>query len=164
MATPTSHCTFCDLVRGAAEVSVCYEDSDALAFMDIQPVNSGHVLVVPRRHFESLADIPSELAVHLFEVAMRLEPAVRQVTKAEGTNMIVSSGAAAGQDVFHYHVHVIPRFAGDGFDVKLPFPESAMPNRMQLDACAARIIAALGDPMRAYATAPARVATDVAAD
>ena len=150
MPTANRHCTFCDLIRGAAEVSVCYEDSSALAFMDIQPVNSGHVLVVPRTHYESLADIPQELALHLFEVAMKLEPAVRQVTKAEGTNMIVSSGAAAGQDVFHYHVHVIPRFAADGFDVKLPFPDSEMPNRMQLDACAARIIAALGDPMRAY--------------
>ena len=151
MPTANRHCTFCDLIRGAAEVSVCYEDSSALAFMDIQPVNSGHVLVVPRTHYESLADIPPELALHLFEVAMKLEPVVRQITKAEGTNMIVSSGAAAGQDVFHYHVHVIPRFAGDGFDVKLPFPDSEMPNRMQLDACAARIIAALGDPMRAYA-------------
>jgi histidine triad (HIT) family protein len=162
MATAARPCTFCDLIRGAAEVSVCYEDSNALAFMDIQPVNSGHVLVVPRQHYESLADIPQELAMHLFEVATRLEPAVRQVTKAEGTNMIVSSGAAAGQDVFHYHVHVIPRFAEDGFDVKLPFPDSAMPNRMQLDACAARIIAALGDPMRAYAH-PALISGDVAA-
>jgi histidine triad (HIT) family protein len=163
MSTETRHCAFCDLIRGAAEVSVCYEDSNALAFMDIQPVNAGHVLVVPRRHYESLADIPADLAMHLFEVAMKLEPAVRQVTKAEGTNMIVSSGAAAGQDVFHYHVHVIPRFADDGFDVKLPFPDSVMPNRMQLDACAARIISALGDPMRAYST-PTLVAADVAAD
>jgi histidine triad (HIT) family protein len=163
MSTANHHCTFCDLIRGAAEVSVCYEDSNALAFMDIQPVNSGHVLVVPRRHYESLADIPPELAIHLFEVAMRIEPAVRQVTKAEGTNMIVSSGAAAGQDVFHYHVHVIPRFADDNFDVKLPFPDSVMPNRMQLDACAARIIAALGDPMRAYAS-PTLLSSDVAAD
>jgi histidine triad (HIT) family protein len=163
MRTATQHCTFCDLIRGAAEVSVCYEDSNALAFMDIQPVNSGHVLVVPRNHYESLADIPHDLALHLFDVAMQLEPVVRKITKAEGTNMIVSSGAAAGQDVFHYHVHVIPRFAGDGFDVKLPFPESEMPNRMQLDACAARIIAALGDPMRAT-PAPAHQSADVAAD
>lgn len=119
MSTETRHCAFCDLIRGAAEVSVCYEDSNALAFMDIQPVNAGHVLVVPRRHYESLADIPADLAMHLFEVAMKLEPAVRQVTKAEGTNMIVSSGAAAGQDVFHYHVHVIPRYPDD--PLKLPW-------------------------------------------
>ena len=139
------HCAFCDLVAGAGEVSMCYEDSDALAFMDIQPVNSGHVLVVPRQHFESLEDLPAELALHLFEVALRLEPAVRKVTNAQGMNMVVNSGKAAGQDVFHYHVHLIPRRIGDGFDIPLPFPDSDMPNRMQLDACAARIIAALHD-------------------
>lgn len=145
MPPVTQHCTFCDLIGGAGEVSVCYEDSDALAFMDIQPVNSGHVLVVPRQHFESIEDLPPELALHLFEVALKLEPAVRQVTKAQGMNMVVNSGKAAGQDVFHYHVHLIPRRVGDGFDIPLPFPESDMPNRMQLDACAARIIAALHD-------------------
>ena len=159
MPTATKSCIFCDLIHGAAEVSVCYEDSLALAFMDIQPVNAGHVLVVPRRHFESLSDLPHDLALHLFEVAMKLEPVIRSVTKAEGTNMIVNSGAAAGQDVFHYHVHIIPRKAGDGFDVPLPWAESDMPNRMQLDACAARIIAGSQDCMRSR-----YVPQDVAAD
>jgi histidine triad (HIT) family protein len=154
------HCTFCDLIAGAGEVSVCYEDSDALAFMDIQPVNSGHVLVVPRRHYESLEDLPPELAAHLFEVALQLEPAVRRVTNAQGMNMVVNSGKAAGQDVFHYHVHLIPRRLGDGFDIPLPFPDSDMPNRMQLDACAARIIAALHDSPPAAASG---AATGVAA-
>ena len=130
---------------------MCYEDKDVVAFMDIQPVNAGHVLVVPRRHFESLEDLPPELALHLFEVALKLEPAVRQVTSAQGMNMVVNSGKAAGQDVFHYHVHLIPRRIGDHFDIPLPFPESDMPNRMQLDACAARIIAALHDSAESQA-------------
>ena len=155
------HCTFCDIINGAGEVSVCYEDSIALAFMDIQPVNSGHVLVVPRRHFESFEDLPHEVALHLFEVAMKLEPAVRAVTKAQGMNVVVNSGRAAGQDVFHYHVHLIPRKLGDGFDIPLPFPGSDMPNRMQLDACAARIIGTVHEPARARAAAKAG---DVAAD
>lgn len=141
-------CIFCDLIHGAAEVSVCYEDADAIAFMDIQPVNSGHVLVVPKKHYESLLDIPHELAIHLFEVAMTLGPVLRSVSNAEGMNVVVNSGRAAGQDVFHYHVHVIPRRTGDGFDVPLPFSGSAMPDRTQLDACAARIIATLRDPVR----------------
>ena len=148
MLPATHQCPFCDLVRGAGEASVCYEDSVAIAFMDIQPVNAGHVLVVPRTHFESLEDLPPDVAMHLFEVALKLEPAVRKVTGAEGMNMVVNSGRAAGQDVFHYHVHVIPRRVGDGFDIPLPFPESDMPNRMQLDACAARIITALHDSAR----------------
>ena len=145
---PTSKgCAFCDLIHGAGEVSVCYEDADAIAFMDIQPVNAGHVLVVPRQHHESLLDIPEELAMHLFAVAMKLGPVVRKVSAAQGMNIVVNSGRAAGQDVFHYHVHLIPRKVGDGFEVQLPFAGSPMPDRTQLDACAVRIIAALRDPV-----------------
>lgn len=140
-------CSFCDLMHGSAEVSVCYEDADVVAFMDIQPVNAGHVLVVPRKHYEGLDDIPHDLAMHLFEVAMELAPVVKQVGGAGGMNVVVNSGAAAGQDVFHYHVHVIPRTPDDGFDIPLPFPGSSMPDRTVLDVHAARIIAAFRDPM-----------------
>lgn len=144
----SSHCTFCDLIHGAAEVSVCYEDADAIAFMDIQPVNTGHVLVVPRQHLESLFDVPPELGAHLFGVTMRVANAVRRVTGCEDMNIVVNSGQAAGQDVFHYHVHIIPRRQGDGFDIQLPYSGSQMPQREVLDMAAARIIAALNDPMR----------------
>ena len=161
MPTATQ-CAFCELVRGAGEASVCYEDSVAIAFMDIQPVNAGHVLVAPRQHFQSLEDLPPDVAIHLFKVALQLEPAVRKVSGAEGMNMVVNSGRAAGQDVFHYHVHLIPRRAGDGFDIPLPFPASDMQNRMQLDACAARIIAALHDSARR--DMPARETASVAAE
>ena len=147
----TSHCTFCDLIRGAAEVSVCHEDSDAIAFMDIQPVNNGHVLVVPREHYESLLDVPEEIGMHLFRVTMRLANAVRKVTGSDDLNIVVNSGAAAGQDEPHYHVHIIPRRHGDGFDIPLPFNGSEMPDRTVLDAYAAQIISALRDPMRSDA-------------
>lgn len=122
---------------------MCFEDSTAVAFMDIQPVNAGHVLVVPREHYESLFDVPHAVAMHIFEVAMRLGPVLRKVSGADGMNIVVNSGAAAGQDVFHYHVHLIPRQAGDGFDIPLPFPGSSMPDRTFLDTTAARINAAL---------------------
>jgi len=141
-------CTFCDLIQGAAEVSVCYEDAEAIAFMDIQPVNAGHVLVVPRTHYDSLLDVPQELGAHLFSVTMRLANAVRGVTGCEGMNLVVNSGVAAGQDVFHYHVHIIPRTKGDGFEIELPFAGSSMPDRTVLDMTAARILAAMQDPMR----------------
>ena len=132
---------------------MCYEDSQAIAFMDIQPVNPGHVLVVPRQHHESLLDLPPDLARHLFDVALRLAPIVRRLAGADGLNVIVNSGAAAGQDVFHYHVHVIPRRSDDGFAVTLPFPGSTPPDRTLLDAMAARIIAELRDPARAVSVA-----------
>ena len=146
--TEKEHCTFCNLIRGAAEVSVCHEDSDAIAFMDIQPVNNGHVLVVPREHYESLLEVPEELGMHLFRVTMQLANAVRRVSGCEDLNLVVSSGEAAGQDEPHFHVHIIPRREADGFDIPLPFNGSAMPDRTVLDAYAARIIAALRDPMK----------------
>ena len=142
-------CTFCDLIHGAGEVSICYEDGEAIAFMDIQPVNAGHVLVVSRRHYENLEDVPVELAMHLFRVATKLLPAVKKVSNAEGINIVVNSGSAAGQDEPHYHVHVIPRCAEDGFDIPLPFAASTMPDRTLLDATAVRIMTALRDPMAA---------------
>jgi histidine triad (HIT) family protein len=143
-----TNCSFCDIIHGAGEVSICYEDVESIAFMDIQPVNAGHVLIVPRRHYESLQDIPLAVAMHLFRVAMKLGPVVRAVSGCDGTNIVVNSGSAAGQDVFHFHVHLIPRKAGDGFDVPLPFPGSQMPDRTKLDAMAARILAVLRDPVR----------------
>lgn len=144
----TKHCIFCEIVHGAGEASICYEDDRAIAFMDIQPVNAGHVLVVPREHFESLNDVPHELAMHLFEVALKLGPVVRKISRSADLNVVVNSGKAAGQNVFHYHVHLIPRRVDDGFDVPLPFGGSTMPDRTLLDAMAVRIISELRDPVR----------------
>ena len=146
--TPSSgHCIFCDLIRGAGEVSICYEDSVAIAFLDIQPVNPGHVLVVPREHYEVLQDIPKDVGAHLYLVAAKLIPRVQTASGATDMNIVVNSGAAAGQNVMHYHIHLIPRREGDGVDVPLPFPGSPMPNRQQLDGMAARIGSMLRDPL-----------------
>ncbi len=152
MSRTAARCIFCDLIQGAAEVSVCYEDAEAIAFMDIQPVNAGHVLVAPRDHYESMCDVPPAVAMHLFEVAMRLVPIIRDVSGSADMNLVVNSGEAAGQNVFHYHVHLIPRQQNDGFDIPLPFPGSQMPDRTFLDATAARIIAAMRDPARRLGT------------
>lgn len=145
----STQCTFCDLIKGAAEVSVCHEDADSLAFMDIQPVNAGHVLVVPRAHYQSLLDVPPEIGMHLFQVTMKLAGAIRRVTGCDDMNIVVNSGSAAGQDEPHYHVHIIPRRENDGFSVDLPFAGSAMPDRTVLDAMAVQLIAAMRDPMKA---------------
>ena len=154
MPAAEKSCIFCDLINGAGEVSICYEDAQAIAFMDIQPVNLGHVLVVPRDHYEALHDVPASVAAHLFDVALQLAPVVRRVHGADDMNIVVNSGAAAGQNVFHFHVHVIPRTAGDGFDIPLPFAGSSMPDRTLLDAMAARIIAGRRNPARALALTP----------
>ena len=148
MAPTTGHCIFCDLVHGAAEVSMVYEDATAIAFLEVQPVNAGHVLVVPREHYEHVQDIPRHVAAHLFDVATKLIPVILQASDMADLNIIVNSGAAAGQHVMHYHIHLIPRRDGDGFEVPLPFPGSIMPNREQMEAMAARIGSLLRDPLR----------------
>ncbi|MCC6245524.1 MAG: HIT family protein [Gemmatimonadaceae bacterium] len=148
MAPTSGPCIFCDLIRGAAEVSIVYEDATAIAFLDIQPVNAGHLLVVPREHYETLQDIPRRVGQHLYDLATRLIPVVQASAGATDMNIVVNSGTAAGQNVMHYHIHLIPRRDGDGFDVPLPFPGSSMPNRQQLDAMAARIGSMLRDPLR----------------
>jgi len=115
--------------------------------MDIQPINAGHLLVVPNRHAAFLADLDEETAGHLFRVAQRIAAALhRSGVRCEGATLFVADGEAAGQDVFHVHVHVIPRFQGDGFGVTLPStglkPGTGYfkkPERSQLDELARQI-------------------------
>jgi histidine triad (HIT) family protein len=103
---------------------------------------------------ERFEDVPADLALHLFRVTTQLVPVVKRVSLAEGINIVVNSGSAAGQDEPHFHIHVIPRCAGDGFDVPLPFAGSSMPDRTVLDATAVRIMTALRNPLGALVHGP----------
>jgi histidine triad (HIT) family protein len=141
---PDPTCTFCRIAAAELPASVVHADEAVLAFMDINPVNPGHVLVVPRQHYAGLADLPEPVGARLFEVARRLAAAVRRAgVRCEGVNLFLADGAAAGQDVFHCHLHVRPRFAGDA--VRHLY-QLGRPDRAELDAVAARIRAALVDP------------------
>jgi histidine triad (HIT) family protein len=138
-----SDCLLCGLVDGTLESSRVYEDERAVAFMDIQPVNPGHVLVVPRRHVAALAELDAEDAAHLMRVAQRITAALpRSELRAEGVNLWLADGEAAGQEVFHVHLHVVPRFAGDGFGLRFG-PDYRIRERAELDEAAARIRGAL---------------------
>ena len=129
-------CVFCRIIAGELEASVVHEDERTLAFLDIQPLTSGHLLVVPRQHASSLADLDPEDGEELFRVAQGAAAALRQsVLRCEGVNFFLADGAAAGQDVFHVHLHVFARFPGDGFGLQLP-PGYAMRPREELDAAA----------------------------
>jgi diadenosine tetraphosphate (Ap4A) HIT family hydrolase/ribosomal protein S18 acetylase RimI-like enzyme len=111
-------CIFCRIVHGEAPASLAYEDDDLVAFMDLYPVTPGHLLVVPRDHRSDLAELPVELGARMFTVAQRLAAALRATAlRAEGINLILSDGEIAMQEVPHAHLHVIPRFAGDGFRI-----------------------------------------------
>ncbi len=91
-------------------------EEEAAAFMDIRPINPGHVLVVPRSHVARLTEMGEKLGGKIFELAMKVARALRRSgVRCEGVNLLLSEGEVAGQVVFHVHLHVIPRFRGDGF-------------------------------------------------
>ncbi|BAS27578.1 HIT family protein [Limnochorda pilosa] len=143
--TPDAHeasCIFCRIVRGEAQASVAYEDDRAVAFMDIQPLSRGHLLVVPRLHAADLFALPDPLAAHLFVVTRRLALALRESHHPDGINVVQSNGRAAGQVVFHLHIHVIPRSL-EGGGPRLGWHRmSPAPTRAELEEDAARIRAA----------------------
>lgn len=138
-------CVFCEIVAGRAPASVVYRDDACIAFMDITPINAGHLLIVPIKHATYLADLDPQTGATLFKVAQRLSAAVRRSgMKAEGINLLVADGEAAGQEVFHVHLHVLPRFHGDGFGHRFPATYGQHPTREQLDSNASAITRAIG--------------------
>jgi len=117
-----------------------FADEQAVAFMDVQPINEGHLLVVPRAHAASLAELDVSTGCHLFRVAMELSRALRKSgIRCEGVNLFLADGEAAGQEISHVHLHVIPRFRGDGFRVHFGEEYHELPGRTTLDEMAARI-------------------------
>src|SRR5918911_378225 len=131
----TIDCVICRLLSGELEISMVHQDGLCSAFMDIQPVNPGHLLVVPNRHARYLADLKEEEGAQMFRVAQRLTAALRKSgVKCEGVNFFLADGEAAMQEVFHVHLHVFPRYAGDGFGLKFsPEYYTRRPPREELD-------------------------------
>ncbi|MDQ3870284.1 MAG: HIT family protein [Chloroflexota bacterium] len=131
-------CVFCAIVAGTAPASVVHDAADVLAFLDIRPITPGHLLVIPKRHARHLADLDEAVGERMYRVAARLARALRASgLRCEGVNLFLADGEAAGQEVFHVHLHVFPRFAGDGF--RLEEDGSARPPRAELDASAVQL-------------------------
>jgi histidine triad (HIT) family protein len=134
-------CVFCKIIDGTYTNSNIYEDKDIIAFMDIQPVNTGHILVVPKKHVELIADLDDETSAKMFTIAKRINKALRKSDiKLEGINYFLADGEAAGQEVAHAHLHIFPRYKGDGFG--LTFSDSyrkVLPERNELNEIAERI-------------------------
>ncbi|WP_167138879.1 HIT family protein [Diaminobutyricimonas sp. TR449] len=121
-ANAASACIFCAIVARQGEASVVYEDETAVVFMDRYPVTPGHLLVVPRRHAVSLEDLDEATSAHVWSVGHDMARALRRSSlRCEGINVFLCDGEAAFQTVFHFHLHIIPRYAGDGWNVN---PES----------------------------------------
>ena len=113
-------CLFCRIVAGEIPAAKVREDDEVVAFLDIHPVNFGHVLIVPKPHHARLADLPDDLAAAAARWVPRLSRAILAATGAPGLHLIVNNGSAAGQTVDHVHWHLIPRFEGDA--VRWPWP------------------------------------------
>ncbi len=111
------NCIFCKIIAGEIPSYKVYEDDEVLAFLDITPVNFGHTLVIPKKHYENLVSLPEELAEKVFAVAKKIAPAITSGVGAEGFNLTLNNGPVAGQAVGHVHFHIIPRFSGDGYEL-----------------------------------------------
>jgi histidine triad (HIT) family protein len=133
-------CIFCQIIAKQAPSSILYEDEVVMAFLDIRPLNRGHTLVIPKEHYVDIFDTPDEVLAAVHVISKQLAAAVKKATEADGISIIQQSGKAAGQDIFHIHVHVVPRFLGQ----KLPsFHELVLVDRAELDVMATRIRAFL---------------------
>lgn len=107
-------CIFCRIVAGAAPARKVLEDDSVLAFLDTNPISIGHTLVIPKPHFVNVYDLPEELLARVTSVAKRLALHYRTALGAQSVNLLHSAGRAARQDVFHFHLHIIPRHDDDG--------------------------------------------------
>ncbi|MCS7251746.1 MAG: HIT family protein [Thermoflexus sp.] len=113
-------CVFCAIVARQQPAEVVYEDEQTMAFMDIQPANPGHTLVIPKRHAATIFDIDEEDAAAVMRTTVRVARAIRKALAPDGLNLVQSNGRAGGQEIFHLHVHVIPRWVGDGLRLARP--------------------------------------------
>ena len=133
-------CIFCKILAGEAEVSLVYRDETCAAFMDIQPINPGHLIEVPVRDAANLSELKEEEGAQMFRLAQRLASALRRCgVRCEGVNFLLADGEAAGQEVFHVHLHVLPRYGNDGFGFKFPAGYRHKPERKELTELAEKI-------------------------
>ena len=143
-----SECIFCRILTGEIPASFVHRDDRCAAFMDIQPVNPGHLLVIPVQHGAYLADIDADIAADLMRVGHAGAAALRASgLPCEGVNFFLADGEAAMQEVFHVHLHVFPRFRGDGFGLKFsPEYYTRRPPRPDLDRVAATLRSLMAQP------------------
>lgn len=111
-----TECVFCKVITGELPSHKVYEDESILAILDISPLNPGHTLFIPKRHTTNIAEMSAEEVGMLYATARRLAPGMMKSVGAESFNLSTNVGRAAGQVVFHTHVHLIPRYPADGYE------------------------------------------------
>lgn len=122
-------CIFCKILAGEIPSTTVYEDEDFKAILDVSPAARGHVIILSKSHFENLLELPDEVASKVLPVAKKIALAVKKAYGCDGVNILQNNGEAAGQTVFHFHMHVIPRFNGD--TVNIGWKQGPMPEDME---------------------------------
>ncbi|OFZ26415.1 MAG: hypothetical protein A2381_04935 [Bdellovibrionales bacterium RIFOXYB1_FULL_37_110] len=133
-------CIFCQIIKREQPASFIYEDNLVVAFLDVFPINKGHVFVTPKRHEAKFCNLTEEEVQHLFKVAQKILKAIQASDiKCEGANLFLSDGPIAGQEVMHSHLHITPRFKGDGHQVGFSHSDPDVYPRNRLDQIANKI-------------------------
>lgn len=141
------NCTFCKIIRRELPASFVYEDDKVAAFLDLHPINEGHVLVIPKRHESKFTKLTEEETAHLFRTGKKILRAIEESgVKCEGANLFLSDGPVAGQEVMHSHLHIAPRFKGDGQRVGFSHADPDQFPRTRLDQIAAKIADLISQP------------------
>ncbi|QKS70750.1 HIT family protein [Paenalkalicoccus suaedae] len=115
-----SDCIFCKIVEGEIPSAKVYEDDHVYAFLDLTQVTKGHTLVIPKDHQKNVYELEEQTASELFKAVPKVANALKQAFEPVGMNLLNNNEAPAGQSIFHYHIHLIPRYEGDSFDVEWP--------------------------------------------
>lgn len=110
-------CIFCKISNGEIPAATIYENSDFRVILDVAPANRGHALIIPKEHFKDIFDIDAVTAGKLFSLATEVARAMKSVLHCDGMNLVQNNGEIAGQTVFHFHLHLIPRYEGDNVTV-----------------------------------------------
>jgi len=110
-------CIFCKLANGDIPTNSLYEDDVVKVIFDAGPAADGHVLILPKNHFDNIYELDDATAAHVFQVAVKISNAYRKALEFDGLNIVQNNGEAAGQTVFHFHMHIIPRIKGDAVKV-----------------------------------------------
>ena len=129
-----SDCLFCKIIDGQIPSLKVYEDEHVYAFMDIMPLTKGHTLLIPKTHCQDLFEMPEEVARNLYAAAPKVANAIKAAFNPAGMNTVNNNGAAAGQTVFHYHLHLIPRYdENDGLKVEWNSRQAEFPTEVLIE-------------------------------
>ena len=138
-------CVYCKIIAQEIPSSLIYQDDKVLAFLDIRPITQGHALLIPKVHSPSIASLDASILPALFKAASKITRGLYEALACDGVNWHTADGEDAGQEVFHFHLHLIPRYKGDGFGLRLPAGYGEPPSRSKLDSTAAKLRANLED-------------------